>query len=598
MNAYYTIISFVNRKSICGAKATWLLFGLVFVIILLKVTISSWAILNALSFSTLWKNPIAFFAFWLPKIYLSATIALPTLLTQKKWWIIPVMLIVDIWIIANVLYNNANNSFITWDSIMMVNNLAGFGSSIGFYWNKIASLIFVITLCLILILPFFKLEKIKYQKWFVIALIIVAYFIGETFYKKTAPTQVKNPISFYIPFWIPSEIQLDWMGTYDYVRRHSILSYLPTMVVCEVVDFFDKETIKLSDDEMEKVSHFIRNSNTDSKRVSKNLIFLMIESLESFALEVKDVDGNYFLPNLQCLTSSPNVLYANRMKSQVRHGVSIDGQQIYNTGILPLYEGVAAMQYGTNIYPNYAHFFDNAVISNPHFSTTWNQHVVTYSYGYKRLICENREMKDEETFEIMRNELSNLGDSSICYLALTIDSHTPFRRGPRKSTLKFDPNMPEVIQDYLNCLHTTDSCLGAWYNDWKETEQAKNTVLIIAGDHTVFKDATLKDLMPYAKQANLSIASGETFCPLIIRTPLVLENIQIADMCYQMDVYPTIMHLIDCEDYYWKGFGVNLLDPDAHNNRPITEEEASALSDKIIKADYFKEVIDSLEISL
>lgn len=42
-----------------------------------------------------------------------------------------------------------------------------------------------------------------------------------------------------------------------------------------------------------------------------------------------------------------------------------------------------------------------------------------------------------------------------------------------------------------------------------------------------------------------------------------------------------------CEDYYWKGFGVNLLDSVARHNRPISEQEAYRLSDMIICGNYF-----------
>ena len=55
-----------------------------------------------------------------------------------------------------------------------------------------------------------------------------------------------------------------------------------------------------------------------------------------------------------------------------------------------------------------------------------------------------------------------------------------------------------------------------------------------------------------------------------------------------MDVFPTILHLIDCEDYYWNGFGVNLLDLTARQYRPITESDAYELSDKLIRSNSLK----------
>jgi hypothetical protein len=54
-----------------------------------------------------------------------------------------------------------------------------------------------------------------------------------------------------------------------------------------------------------------------------------------------------------------------------------------------------------------------------------------------------------------------------------------------------------------------------------------------------------------------------------------------------MDIYPTIMHLIGCENYYWKGLGINVMDSTARRNRPITEEDAYELSDKLIRSNYF-----------
>jgi hypothetical protein len=51
------------------------------------------------------------------------------------------------------------------------------------------------------------------------------------------------------------------------------------------------------------------------------------------------------------------------------------------------------------------------------------------------------------------------------------------------------------------------------------------------------------------------------------------------------------LHILGCESYYWKGFGVNLLDQEALDARPITPSDAQSLSDKMIRADYFKLLI-------
>ncbi len=309
--------------------------------------------------------------------------------------------------------------------------------------------------------------------------------------------------------------------------------------------------------------------------------------MEDYTLHAQDGNGKYYLPNLHNLIDNANVLYANKIKSQVKHGTSSDGQLIYNTGLLPMNTGAAAMYYGRNKYPNYAHLYDVSILSNPTFDQVWNQYIITSSFGYNIRIGGQKTINDNITFQRLSSEYKQRQDSTICYLAITMDSHSPFNSVKTNPTLQFDSEMPISLQQYLNCLHFTDSCFGAWYNEWKKTETAKKTVLVITGDHTVFKDAMLQELMPYAQKRNLSIASGKTYCPLIIQTPQIAENIQIMDTCYQMDVYPTILHLIGAEDYFWKGFGVNLLDSTARRNRLISEEEAYQLSDKLIRSNYF-----------
>ena len=118
---------------------------------------------------------------------------------------------------------------------------------------------------------------------------------------------------------------------------------------------------------------------------------------------------------------------------------------------------------------------------------------------------------------------------------------------------------------------------------------AKNTIVIISGDHTVFRN-TIEEFDQYAMAHGMDMQTTKTYTPLIIYSPFILQNIYVSDVCYQMDIYPTILPLIGCEDYYWKGLGVNLLDSTARNNRNLSTEEASHLSNKLIRSNYFASI--------
>ena len=149
--------------------------------------------------------------------------------------------------------------------------------------------------------------------------------------------------------------------------------------------------------------------------------------------------------------------------------------------------------------------------------------------------------------------------------------------------------MPQAMSDYLNCLHYTDSCIGVLLDSVLNSPLAENTTIVITGDHTIFRDEIgFSDMTRYAQDNNIDFKAGHTFTPLIIYSPNIEGNINITDTCYQMDIFPTILHLIGADDYYWQGFGVNLLDSVARNNRQITENEAYRLSDLMIRSDYFR----------
>ncbi len=594
MTLYQKLRLFIDKHAIRGTKATWGLFILFAAVIFIKVIAFQWFVFHNIYISSLWKNPLAFWMFWLPKIWIALFLAFFTLISKRKYWTVILSLLIDVWIIANLIYFRANNYILIYDAIVMAGNLRGVEDSMFLYWNWQAVFFLVTTFIYGLLVPFLRPKQNKIGAMIIGVFIVVIHLTNAHLHK--------------IDTWKKSKIQLDnicyapfntiyigktLMGGTPIQRAstHSIIDYFVTILVDKAFETSDSNYISLTAEDKEQCTLFCSSVDSTFLRPTHSLLFILVESLESFSLEVRDVHGNFILPHFRELLHQSNTLYCNHITSQAKHGVSADGQMIYNTGLLPIENGAAAMKYQYNTYPNYAHFYHTSALSNPWNVNGWNQHILTYSYGYQQHIASiNESFSDVETFNSILTNIPLCADSLFCYFAITMDSHTPFDRIKPNPNLQLDVNMPEEMHKYLTCLHYTDSCFGVWYDEWKNTEQAKNTVLVITGDHTIFKDAMLQEFQPYAQQTGLSIASGKTYCPLIIQAPQIEENIQITDVCYQMDVYPTIMHLIGCEEYYWKGFGVNLLDSAARHNRPITEEQAYQLSDKLIRADYFREL--------
>lgn len=569
-----------------GNRTAWAVFILFALVLFLKTMIFHWTCFHSVLISSLWKNPTEFFRFWGGKITPVLFLGSFVFLTKRYGWTIIVHVLTDIWLIANLFYYKANTLFLSVETMKMADNMSGFWDSLLTYmgWDifimPILSLVYVGVLWL---LHLYHSPKRTYLHFIVTMLtsfvisMLCSYFYGLTYHTKVH----------YFPFGQvydcdKHEIWIDF--EYAYIDNNSIISYLPACIIYNLISS-EEEVVQLSDSQRENIEKYIHKTNIDTLIIPKtNIIFILFESLESWPLD--SVCRYAFMPCLQQLKWQEHVLYADKLHSQVRHGVSADGQLINVTGLLPISNGATCRLYGKNVYPNYAHFYPHSAIINP-APGVWQQPIVTYSYQFKELINSQNGKRgnDKEVLERV-SEYALQQDSSFCILGITISSHLPFAHGSTHPKHVVE-GMPNIMSAYLNCLAYTDSCIGELLNAIQDSPLADNTTIVISGDHTIFRSQNT-EMDRFAKENGIPMQTGHTFTPLIIYSPEIEGNIQVTDTCYQMDIFPTILHLIGAEDYYWHGFGVNLLDSAARNNRPCTEQEAYRLSDLIIRSDYFR----------
>ena len=592
-----------------GNRTAWAVFILFALVLFLKTMIFHWTCFHSVLISSLWKNPTEFFRFWGGKITPILFLGSFVFLTKRYGWTVIVHVLTDIWLIANLFYDKANTLFLSVETMKMADNMSGFWDSLLTYmgWDifimPILSLVYVGVLWL---LHLYHSPKRTYPH-FAIALalslalmVFCNYAFGLSMKLWTAQNSTTEEINekwrihkkfnYYFPLGVAyyygcKESSVDFNAfSFIYVPSFSIISYFPA---CVVYNFLSPvgEIIQLTNLQKKLISRYIINEGVDSIVVPKtNLILILFESLESWSID--SVCGYAYMPYLQQLRQQEHVLYADKLHSQVRHGVSADGQMINVTGLLPISDGATCRLYGKNDYPNYAHFYKQSAIIDPCIGV-WQQSTITYSYHFQELIEPKggQHWGDKEVLERV-SEYALQQDSSFCILGITISSHLPFAHGSTHPKHVVE-GMPNIMSAYLNCLAYTDSCIGALLDAIQNSPLAENTTIVISGDHTIFrsKDA---EMDRFAKENGIPMQTGHTFTPLIIYSSEIEGNIQVTDTCYQMDIFPTILHLIGAEDYYWHGFGVNLLDSAARNNRPCTEQEAYRLSDLIIRSDYFR----------
>ena len=370
------------------ALAVFILFALV---LFLKTMIFHWTCFHSVLISSLWKNPTEFFRFWGGKITPILFLGSFVFLSKRYGWTIIVHVLTDIWLIANLFYYKANTLFLSVETMKMADNMSGFWGSLLTYmgWDIfIMPIITILYVAILLLLHLYRSPKREYPHFAITLVISIALMVFCNYAYGLCYKKIEKKKKIYaFPFGgvcsiVYEEPWTDFNGGH-YIRSYSIISYFPACFVYSMLSTTE-EHVLLSDSQEREISRYIQKIDVDSPIIPKtNLILILFESLESWPLD--SVCGYAYMPYLQQLRQQEHVLYADKLHSQVRHGVSADGQMINVTGLLPISDGATCRLYGKNDYPNYAHFYNQSAIIDPCIGV-WQQSIITYSYHFKELI--------------------------------------------------------------------------------------------------------------------------------------------------------------------------------------------------------------------
>ncbi len=552
-----------------------------------------------------------FYCGWLPSKSLLISVSTALFLCsfmfiiKNRVWTFCFSILLDLWIIANMFYFRANNLLITVDSILMTSNLNSYLSSLKAYlcWSM---LIPPATTILYAIAYKFLDDKNHTRQFIPFILCLLSSFAfsicGKYERWKNEMKEFGNHIDFYISnggsttelgqdhmfgkngykLFLPYSFAYylaKWNLPIDnYIALNDITNFFPATIVY----YFSKTDYSAKTLDKKSVEPYInKNSVINTHQPKHNLLIILCESLESWPFET--INNVETMPNTKNFINKHNGLFFSKIKSQAKHGVSGDGQMTVCTGLLPIQNGAACLFFASNKYPNFASFFTGSTVITP--DGGWNQANVSGSYGFKEYkFCTNGHWSDDSIMIKTTDVIKNI-EKPFCSLSVTFSMHSPFNYVTNRN-FNISDNLPKYMNSYLNCAHYTDSCLNILYSYLEESKLLDSTIVIITGDHTVFKSQMLGDFHDAAQKYGISIADGNNYCPLIILSPEFTEPNHINELCYQMDIFPTICHLIGYDNFYWKGFGVNLLDSTALQHRTVTEDEAYQLSDKIIRSNF------------
>lgn len=525
--------------------------------------------LTFVAFDVIWCMDTTFASFSFFETYATkiiATLALAGVyaLTRCRWAQIVVMALLDVLMVANLMYFRTYYSAIPASSYLEAGNLADFKASVtdSLRWADI-----------------------------VMPLITIATAVMAFRYKTTK----RQPLTAVLKWWaaplagfalLLTGVNLCKGGFHKSLRSVRQSAYLcsadaPIFSVfgCIWYDITDAAEPITPEKQAEierwlasQPKHQPANSVTEKR---SNLLIVFAESLESWVLE-KKVDGKEITPCLNRLLKEKSTLYAPNVLTQVKGGRSIDAQLMICSGLLPLMSGTYSSLYYDNTFYTLQKAMRGLKHSRSYLLTidkvsTWNQGAVARSFGTDTIISyhdfkmteafgTHKRIGDASFFQqcrekIERGEVWKPGES-VYMQFVTYSGHAPFKLPDHLRTITFPASIPEKAADYMTTAHYTDKAIGDFVAYLKTLPQYKETIVVIVGDH--------EGLASYRQElvgnpACRGLVSDKQLTPFIVLNSPV--GMRYDKFMGQIDIYPTLLNLMQLDAYRWHGLGQSILDP-------------------------------------
>ncbi len=504
------------------------------------------------------------------------------------------------WIVALFFWGNAMY-FRYWGDLLSWSLIADSASYNIFVVKAIAGLLrgidlifLVIPLCLTYLYRRLRISKEQAPAWrtrlIILSLTVAAYCLGLSlsvissmrYYRYiNEPSTFSSVLKHRLSTLSNSRIY-EWHGNglflYTYIqlaRDNGRIEELTGGQLAYINDFLAKREA------------YVFSDSILSKNQGKNLILIVVESLNSWVVGEKTA-GHSLTPTLDSLIRSEGTVACLNVAPQRRHGGSSDGHFMYNTGLLPISYGSAAMLFADNDYSEIAlsRFFAEShdfIVEN---GSVWNHRATTKEYGYDAL-TEQLDVSslpiDRTLFDVAADTIVKMRQPFMAEI-ITLGMHFPFT----DSNLSVPRWLQEAdiadsqLHDYYKAVYGFDVALSSFIQKIKDAGVYDSSIFVIVSDH----DLGVGSRKPDGRIPFIALNTG--------RTELIERRVG------QGDVYPTILSLLGLESQ-WQGVGLSMLDSrnastvlpdgsldgDSGAELDSLKRQAWEVSDLIVRSDYF-----------
>lgn len=315
----------------------------------------------------------------------------------------------------------------------------------------------------------------------------------------------------------------------------------------------------------------------------KNVIKIHLESFQSFLIDY-ELHGEEVTPFLNSLINdrSEDFTYYKNFFHQTEQGKTADAELIMDNSVYGLPQGAAFVTKSNNTYQALPAILDQeqdytSAILHGDGKSFWNRDEVYKQFGVDYFFDEafynmsdeqviGYGLKDKPFFKESMPLLESLDKDKPFYAHLmSLTHHHPYLIDDEDATIEPAETGDGSVDRYFQTARYLDESLEQFIGDLKEAGLYDDSLIVIYSDHYGISDnhnramaeITGEEITPY-KNAKLQRV------PFMLKIPGVEGKGIVEDYAGQVDVVPTILHLLGIKADDYIQFGTDLFSED-HN---------------------------------
>jgi lipoteichoic acid synthase len=293
------------------------------------------------------------------------------------------------------------------------------------------------------------------------------------------------------------------------------------------------------------------------------------------------VDGQEVTPFLNSLENdNKQTLAFDNFFHEVGQGKTSDAENMLETGTFGLPQGSLFTQLGSDntfqaapaILQQQAGY--TSAVFHGNVGSFWNRDHVYKNLGYQNFFDRSYFNQSDENLgygildkDMLKETVGHLEHLQQPFYSkfLTVTNHTPYLTDGKNFNFPALKTGNSTVDDYVRTAHYLDESLRQFFDYLKASGIYQNSIFMIYGDHFGISDSNNKDL---AKAIGKDPTTWDKFddsqmqrVPLMFHIPGYTNGGIQHQYAGEIDVLPTLLHLMGIDNQKYIQFGTDLFSP-------------------------------------